>query len=162
MVPARRLGWAMHNACPGFCLCSPTWFVTPTTLLPPVGQAHKTICAAYFLPNKYQADMPRNEVCACRGSQVNCWTHMAFQRMAMCIFQLCDNLAACCNMLLMMHLTHRPVQVDRRPPRPSRRSGVKIVRIRDFEAFVSGFHGFPTPPRWALGLHNLASTKMIY
>ncbi|KAI3428761.1 hypothetical protein D9Q98_007583 [Chlorella vulgaris] len=64
---------------------------------------HRTVCAAYFLPSKYQAGDDAEEP----GSQ----------------------------------------QADRRPPRPGRKSHVHIIRARRFEAFVTGFRGFATPPR---------------
>lgn len=42
-------------------------------------------------------------------------------------------------------------QVDRRPPRPSKDSHVRIYRAPRYEAFASGFPGFPSPPRCAAG-----------
>jgi hypothetical protein len=42
---------------------------------------------------------------------------------------------------------HALQQADRRPPRPGRKSHVHIIRARRFEAFVTGFCGFATPPR---------------
>ncbi|KAL4428070.1 hypothetical protein ABPG75_002159 [Micractinium tetrahymenae] len=72
-----------------------------------LGSLHKTVCAAYFLPNKYQGTAARTEV-------------------------------------------------DRRPPRPSKDSHVRIYRAPRYEAFASGFAGFPSPPRFVFQAMRLA------
>lgn len=40
--------------------------------------------------------------------------------------------------------------LDRRPPRPSKDSRVRLFRTRRWEAYVAGFSGFATPPRWGV------------
>lgn len=40
--------------------------------------------------------------------------------------------------------------LDRRPPRPSKESRVRLFRTRRWEAYVAGFSGFATPPRWGV------------
>lgn len=41
--------------------------------------------------------------------------------------------------------------LDRRPPRPRKDSRVRLFRTARWEAYVAGFSGFATPPRWAWG-----------
>lgn len=41
--------------------------------------------------------------------------------------------------------------LDRRLPRPRKDSRVRLFRTARWEAYVAGFSGFATPPRWARG-----------
>jgi hypothetical protein len=70
--------------------------------------------------------------------------------------QLPDCVCVCICLLpeALLHCTvlrPSPPQVDRRPPRPGRKSHVCIFRAPRFEAYATGFPGFPSPPRHAPG-----------
>lgn len=105
---------------------------------PGVDCVHKTVCAAYFLPAKYQSTSNAS------GSEVSSGIHLQ-------ALGLQESHCYTAVHALGQHLFSRSVQVDRRPPRPSRKSHVKLLKAPSFQAFASGFRGFPTPPRHVHG-----------
>lgn len=131
-----------------------------------LGHVHKHVCALMHLPAKYQSQVRwlsqvwRRETLSRRPASGQHHTHVASSATACvaCAPHLSANQTRCGQ----YSPRHPPLlqppnkgngsdapqdSLARRPPKPGKRSGVVVLRLKRVDLYAAGFPGFATPPK---------------
>ncbi|KAI7845724.1 hypothetical protein COHA_000837 [Chlorella ohadii] len=148
---------------------------------PALDSLHKVVCIAYYLPDKRVENREgcgwscwglrpvQREMCCPGGLQpsyiacgaVPCsvpWSSHPRGHIG-AAFSLKSNFPPVYRTVYRYQaVSPASTDLDRRPPRPRKDSRVRLFRTRAWEAYVAGFSGFATPPRFVYESAKLAHT----